>query len=328
MTGDKPDEVTRRAAVSDDDGETCLASVRRAAAVSADQLEAYLARARDPALIAGIYNYCLRRCERCPFAGRCFLYRETQEESRRLDAGDSTERARLRAAVDLVRAWCEGADTEDAQEAEHTEGATDAEDTAIVEAAATDERVNAALPAAERDPLDVAAASYEAAAYAVVDPLRQLAPFHAWSPDVADALDTISWNAGALRAKLYRALGGRAESSDDTDVDPVQNDWNGSAKVARLAIVESVAAWDVLFVAGETPYDAPIRERRRELEEMDEEIARRFPRAMEFVRPGFDESDVTAAATTASTASLASLVSKRVRLRDRLRRWWRRSFRR
>ena len=37
-------------------------------------------RARDPKLIPGIYNYCDRWCERCPFTSRCMVYAMGEED--------------------------------------------------------------------------------------------------------------------------------------------------------------------------------------------------------------------------------------------------------
>jgi hypothetical protein len=319
--------------------------------------EERLSRARDPMLIPGVYNYCLRRCGRCPFTGRCLLYREDQAEPGGRD-GELAETvgAELQGTVDLVRVLREreglgsgpicGKSPSDAVVA--AEERSDRAPAAAMEheplkaaagsprdrkalylvarnegtaASVVEERFIAAGSATERDRLYAAATDYESAAYQVVDPLRHLSPFHDWSRDVDEALDTISWNAGAIRTKLDRALWGQARRGDDGDEDPVQNDWNGSAKVARLAIADSIAAWDVLFIAGETPYDAPIRQRRRELEEMDDEIARRFPQAMAFVRPGFDEPEVASVTLTSAapfeprrqTVSQHQTVSQRIK---------------
>lgn len=42
-------------------------------------LEAYLNRAQNPNNIPGIYNYCDRWCEHCPFTQRCLNYEESEE---------------------------------------------------------------------------------------------------------------------------------------------------------------------------------------------------------------------------------------------------------
>jgi hypothetical protein len=39
--------------------------------------------AEDPRFISGIYNYCDRWCERCPFTARCLVYAQEQQDSSR-----------------------------------------------------------------------------------------------------------------------------------------------------------------------------------------------------------------------------------------------------
>jgi hypothetical protein len=108
----------------------------------------------------------------------------------------------------------------------------------------------------------------------------------------ADAvlLETIAiahWDSGFIGAKLHRALHGRHrhESGDDWDDDPIQNDWNGSAKIALISIERSESAWQTIaqatsdVVAAELA--AAVSALRREVEEA-------FPFARLFIRPGFD----------------------------------------
>jgi hypothetical protein len=95
-----------------------------------------------------------------------------------------------------------------------------------------------------------------------------------------------------VSTKVHRALHGLAEESDkegSEKEDLVQNDWNGSAKVARLIVAESRGAWDVVMQAGGAASDSPLAELVTLLDRIDGGIAERFPRAMEFLRPGFDE---------------------------------------
>jgi hypothetical protein len=280
----------------------------------AADLEAQLQRASDPVLIHGIYNYCHRRCEQCAFTSRCLLYRENQEEARRHgEHGFADEvHANVQQTLHLIRACCErdGLDLE--------ETLVDADS-----AAAPEEPCNDDVAAVACDPLYARATLCATAAYAVLDPLRELSPFHEWPSDVAEAIDTLTWHAGEIPAKIFRALSGRAAIGDANE-DPIQNDWNGSVKVARLAIRESCAAWEVLFAVGETPHDAPIRQTRERLEHIDRELAARFPLAMEFVRPGFDEPEVAAGALTSATPS----GQRRARLRRTLTEWFARRFQR
>src|SRR5262249_35331555 len=67
---------------------------------------------------------------------------------------------------------------------------------------------------------------------------------------VRGAMDIIAWDADLIRAKIWRALSGRDE--DPTGCvwgSRVQNDWNGSAKVALIAIERSERAWRTIAVA-------------------------------------------------------------------------------
>ena len=271
------------------------------------ELEAYVARARDPQLIPGIYNYCDYRCERCPFTTRCFSFRE--EHARVGAEGERDLVADVEANVNLTEAlihsWCErhGIDMEKVQEAAEPEAVNTAQHLA-------DEAVGS-------DPLQIAARQYSKEAYGIVEPLKNLSEFHTWPAGVGAALDAIAWHSGMIPAKVCRALHGLSNQSRFADEDRVQNDWNGSAKVARLAIAESLAAWTTLFAAGETPRDASIRETMRLLERIDRDLEERFPLAMDFVRPGFDEPDVAAGAL----ATLAPFESRRPRPWRRLRAW-------
>ena len=249
--------------------------------------ERELADASDPRLIPGIYNYCHRRCEQCPFTSRCLTFRQMRDDEVRHPDEDVLEAVgrNIESTVDLLKDWCarEGIDFEQVLAEARSESA-----------AAASDRIAAAI---EGDPLHELAFAYRKAAVSLVSSLEALAPFHEWPPAVREALATIGWYAGMVAAKINRALGGAAcRDESSLDEDPIQNDWNGSAKVARLAIAESQRAWDTLLQIGQAPPDARLRQTRERLDRMDEELARRFPHAADFVRPGFDEPEIAAGA--------------------------------
>ena len=259
------------------------------------ELEARIARARNPQLIPGIYNYCDHRCQRCPFQRRCLSYREQQLENVEHGERSLVEHAEANVvlSMELIRAWCEreGIDFEMLPE-----------DTSPPQ----DERL---------DPLQMATRKYCKDACDIVAPLMRLSAFHTWPQAVSDAIATIAWFSSMIPAKTSRAVEGERE--DSADEDPIQNDWNGSAKVARLAAAESLDAWNTLFAAGETPSDGSIREVAQQLEDIDRGLMERFPRAMAFVRPGFDEPEVAAGALT----TLAPFEPRRRPFGWRLRVW-------
>jgi hypothetical protein len=220
------------------------------------------------------------------------------------DVGDHVE-ANVELAAALMHAWGErdGPDLEKPQDEFESRAVA-------IELQRADHEV-------QSDPLQIAAWRYSKEAYDIVEPVKHLSGFHEWPSGVASAIDAIAWHSGMIPAKVCRALHGLADRGRFADEDPVQNDWNGSAKVARLAIAESLDAWNTLFSAGETLPDASIRHTTRLLERIDRDLEERFPLAMDFVRPGFDEPDVAASAL----ATLAPFEPRRQRVGRRLRVW-------
>ena len=105
---------------------------------------------------------------------------------------------------------------------------------------------------------------------------------------VREALAVVSYDVALISAKLQRALHGKnCAGSEDAfgDDHPVQNDWNGSAKVALISIERSVEAWSVLAsISGQhTPACLAAQ-----LTALRAEVERAFPDAWKFCRPGFD----------------------------------------
>jgi hypothetical protein len=98
-----------------------------------------------------------------------------------------------------------------------------------------------------------------------------------------EALDIAQWDSTFVGAKLARALRGR---DDDIDDDPVQNDWNGSAKVAVISLERSEAAWQVI---AQSTGDAAPAVLAGQVADLRREVEHAFPHARSFIRPGFDE---------------------------------------
>ncbi|PYQ75823.1 MAG: hypothetical protein DMG01_18065 [Acidobacteria bacterium] len=73
---------------------------------------------------------------------------------------------------------------------------------------------------------------------------------------------------------------------EEDDDDPVQNDWNGSAKIALISLERSEAAWRVIAQATSHEEAGSLADAARDLRRLTLE---KFPRAMSFIRPGFDE---------------------------------------
>jgi hypothetical protein len=105
---------------------------------------------------------------------------------------------------------------------------------------------------------------------------------------LVEALEVAAHDASLVSAKLYRALLGRLRHREDGCVEdhPVQNDWNGSAKVALLSLERSELAWRVIAQASGEETPAALADQLRTLRR---EVEDAFPDAWSFVRPGFDE---------------------------------------
>jgi hypothetical protein len=107
--------------------------------------------------------------------------------------------------------------------------------------------------------------------------------------EVSDALDIIQWDLCLIGAKLRRALNGRDRhrSGDEAwDDDPIQNDWNGSAKVALISLARSEDAWRTVAALPDN-CGAPIA--LEAVVRLRSSAAQAFPEAMRFNRPGFDD---------------------------------------
>jgi hypothetical protein len=105
---------------------------------------------------------------------------------------------------------------------------------------------------------------------------------------VKEAFEIAAWDAHFIAAKLARALQGRLEfaAGDAFIDDPIQNDWNGSAKVALISIERSAHAWRTL--ADATGEDTPSA-LAGQLVDLRRLVEAEFPAVRQFVRPGFDE---------------------------------------
>ena len=137
-----------------------------------------------------------------------------------------------------------------------------------------------------RDPLVVRAEEYTDLAWRVS---RALAPVAAARGDesVIHAVGTIEWFSTRVSSKTYRAVVGQAEEREPAQ--QVQTDFNGSAKTALLGIGESRHAWELLMKAGKATADGVPAQAVTLLDALDAAVRMRFPHAMAFVRPGFDE---------------------------------------
>jgi len=251
--------------------------------------------AEDPRFIPGIYNYCDRWCERCAFTSRCMNYAMGQEESCDLESQDIDNQAFWDKLHGIFAATLEMAK----EKAEEMGIDLDAID--LQEAAEQSERVH---EAAKEQPCSKAAMTYNKMVDGWFkenkdlledksDELQTLAQadIPGTSPadeavSIRDCLEVIRWYQPQIWVKLCRAASGMIHSEIE-DLDCIQEDANGSAKVAILGIERSIAAWAALLP--HFPDQEPhILNLLATLKRLLRQVEAAFPHARAFLRPGFD----------------------------------------
>ena len=229
-----------------------------------------------------ISAYCDRWCERCAFTTRCSAF--TAEAAIAMCGGDTagpglaagrplpSGRGVVRPAPPSWIAELEPGEATAAEQAEFArrerERSARVEDTAIMKVAWAFTLIAHRWLAARHD-----------AVAAGADAL------------VREALAIVLHDCTLITVKLSRALDGydRCRHDGNEEDHPVQNDWNGTAKVALISMTRSEAAWRALAEATGDETPAILAD---QLSGLAREVEATFPQAQAFIRPGFDEPGV------------------------------------
>lgn len=102
---------------------------------------------------------------------------------------------------------------------------------------------------------------------------------------IQNLLDIISWYRFLFEAKTYRAVSGMSDEFEEED--PVQNDWNGTAKVVLVGIRHCTKAAKGLLELIPSLEDELLLTLKT-LQKFEMVMESTFPKAHEFIRPGFD----------------------------------------
>lgn len=260
----------------------------------------------DDSYIDGVYNYCNRWCERCPFTERCLNFTISSEmfpdeESQDIQSGAFWEGLHSVFAQTLELLWEMAA-----------EQGVDLEAVNSPEERAAYSRRQAFLDAAvEESPLHQAAEEYVSLVDGWLDTSQEL--FQAKGEELnrlalagldesrleekaislSDAVEVIRWYQLFISVKLMRAI---TSAIDEQDHDPellpeFGRDSDGSAKIALIAIDHSIGAWGVLLAV------FPDRETETltilaHLDRLRRAAEREFPTARAFVRAGWDTGEL------------------------------------
>lgn len=251
--------------------------------------------AGDPRFISGIYNYCDRWCERCPFTSRCMNYALSEEESGSAESKDMDNQAFWDKLHNIFQVTFEMIQ-ESAEQMGIDLNSIDSE-----EFAKQDEIVHKMV---KEQPYTQAALAYAETVTEWFDSNEDLferkaeeltSQAEAEIPDaqpevdalrIQDYLEIIRWYQHQIYVKLCRAASGLIRGELDK-AEYFPEDANGSAKVAILGIERSIAAWGGLLHEFPDQEDL-ILDVLVALKKILRQVDAAFPDARAFVRPGFD----------------------------------------
>ena len=251
--------------------------------------------AQDSRFISGIYNYCDRWCERCPFTSRCMNYALSKDEFDSPESKDMTNQAFwdnlhgiFQVTLEMVKETTKEMGI-DLNAIDHEEFAKQQE---IVHKIVNDQpRTQAAF--AYADMVDKWFDSNEDLLKNKAEELLTLAqaeiPGARLDEDalrIQDYLEIVRWYQHQIYVKTCRASSGMVRGELE-DVEYFPEDANGSAKVAIIGIERSIAAWGGLL--DQFPdQENPILDVLVALKKLLRQVDAAFPDARAFIRPGFD----------------------------------------
>ena len=252
--------------------------------------------AKNKNFISGIYNYCDRWCERCPFTSRCMNFAMTREYSDDPEASDITNEKFWQSLSEIFKVTREMLE-ESAEEMGIDLNAIDFEDSSreqriknkIVKnheccraAKKYGEMVTEFFESEYNPALQIVGKKEKKGAVALpkIDPPEGPATLD-------EVVEIIYWYQHFIYIKLMRSVHGTLGDTPAI-VEEFPKDSDGSAKVALIAIDRSMAAWGRMydyFPAHRDPIFAIIKH----LDRLRTRVEKIFPQARNFVRPGFDE---------------------------------------
>jgi hypothetical protein len=249
-------------------------------------------------LIPGIYNYCDRWCERCTFTARCATYEGTSHLSPdQLDFNNKAFWQQISNNLQETMALL----FEDAKERGIDLNAlTDAE----IDEANKDRSL--LRDAAMKTPVSKLCKSYQnlvapfvKRSEGFVDKTRELVDhLHLGikSPEdvayavagIGECFEVIQWYLFFIHGKIQRALQGKIEDNGWDDANGFLKDYDGSAKIALIAIDKTMAAWMNLYELLPACEDVALKALSL-LQKIKHLTQDTFPEAIQFKRPGFDD---------------------------------------
>lgn len=224
--------------------------------------------------IEGIYNYCDRWCERCSFTSRCLNF----ESSKNAPPPDSPElfnylKNVMEAAILMLEEKMKefGIEPEEIEKLEPP-----------------------GKPDPQKHPLYKKVYGLSMSMHKWLEKnnphetINRVAlnevPDKIKKARLKDVIEVICYYNFFISAKIYRAL----ITGSDFEKDEIQNDSNGSAKIALIALDRLIASWSLLL-ENMPNHEDEILGILVKLAEVRTQTENTFPLARKFRRPGFDD---------------------------------------
>ena len=247
--------------------------------------------------ISGIYNYCDRWCERCPFTSRCLNFEMSEEKFGDLQSADVTNEAfweklgeTLHETLTMVKEMAaeKGIDLDAIDIEEEQAGRRFVENSV----AHMTTHLAKSYISMTNDWFDANVYIYEdegGAFEAISAPNSTHSAPRKDTRPLIDGVDVIRWYQHQIYVKLKRAYHSIQDEKLE-ELDDFPKDSDGSTKVALIGIDRSISAW------GKILKFLPDQEEKilgivAHLERLRNRTEADFPDARAFVRPGFDEKE-------------------------------------
>jgi hypothetical protein len=247
--------------------------------------------------IPGIYNYCDRWCERCPFTSRCLNFEMSEEKFGDLENVDITNEVfwqklseTFADTLSMLKEMAaeKGIDLDSIELDEEEDYKRRFEDPSVVHIIShmaksyitmVDEWFDSNVYSFEDDhpELKAVAAGESSQSPADEDTIT-----------LTDSVEVIRWYQHQMYVKLSRALHSAHDEATDDDLDGYPKDSAGSAKVSLIGMDRSISAWGKIIKFFPDKEDS-ILGIIAHLERLRRRTETEFPDARAFVRPGFDE---------------------------------------
>ena len=252
--------------------------------------------AADPRFITGIYNYCDRWCERCPFTSRCMNFTMTEKQFSDPESRDIQNKAFwnklgevFQTTLEMVKEMAaeqgidlDAIDMEEEEKREQREQElAESHECSLAANSYTgmvDEWFESAtnLFQVKEDELNLELQ----AGIPEIDPSEEAEELH-------EIVDIIRWYQYQIYVKIVRAVKGTLE--DELEIlEGLPKDSDGSAKVALIGVDRSIGAWGRMLTHFPDREDETL-DILVHLERLRRSLERDFPEARDFVRPGFDQ---------------------------------------